>query len=327
MDIYPEVTSEEMEDRKGFVVSKFPVHILYFFIWIPKFGDKRSKCRFIFFVIFTAVIHTFGILSTILHLYGLVTNTIAHFIPAALIYVTLSYPIYLVIHATLFLYSSWNQNKTRKMLKLLDQNGVPYSWTTGNNICSMSCALFAVSAIIARNYSYFQYIYGDERRTLLVYHFVEDEKLRGHLLLVYVLYHGYLFIIYYIFPVYIFYICICLNKLINNLETLLKTMNDKDDTKNESFDAFAKKFNEIVNLVEATDKTYRWNIGWYIAMVVNNIICGLYSSLVFSDCYDTSAIMMPFISDIMGLFLLLVMASSVVSNVRYVFCFSSMNRI
>ena len=32
-------------------------------------------------------------------------------------------------------------------------------------------------------------------------------------------------------------------------------MNDKDDIKNESFNAFAKKFNEIANLVEATDET------------------------------------------------------------------------
>ena len=79
------------------------------------------------FVIFTAVVHTFGILSSILLLYGLVTNTIAHFIPTALIYATVSYSIYLIIHATLLLCSSWNQNKTRKILKLLDQNGVPYS--------------------------------------------------------------------------------------------------------------------------------------------------------------------------------------------------------
>ena len=42
MNIYPEVTCEAVKDKKGYVVSKLLVYVLYLFIWIPKISDKSN---------------------------------------------------------------------------------------------------------------------------------------------------------------------------------------------------------------------------------------------------------------------------------------------
>ena len=316
MVIYPESTTTGRTVTERFVLAKLPVYVLYFSNWIPYKDNKNKSCRNIILAIFTTLIHTLGITCLSLYLYGILTSPFLQLAPTVLHYALISPSLLSTILGILFLCNSWNMGKTIKILNVFDQNGTPYILSKKYKVFMVFSISIVMCTIITRVYSVFLNTLSDDKLLKAVWnHFIKDDTLSYVLAKIGFLYYGYLFIIHYVYPLFISYICFCLNKIIDNLYTLLKAMKDKNETSDEYFNEFAKKFKETANLVAFIDETYRLDIGWYITISISNMICLLYLKFVFVKCYEASVTMVPLIADTSALLILMMMASSVPSNV------------
>ena len=306
------------EDRKRYCFSKTPVYVLYLLNWIHPMLRERNICRYIMATIVTLIIHICGSLLVILEVYGIATSKTAQSMPIPLMYQVCSQPIFLTINSAVFLFISWFREKTKIILKMLDERQTPFCWSANYKFYILGLMCFSFGALSLKvHVNYNNYVEYDARK-IITFHFVDGYIIKNYLAHGFLIYLIYLYSICYMFPVYIAYICICLNNNITTLQCHLSKMKDRSDDVITIFGAFVKQFNDFVSFIEKIDETYRINIGWYIMMLVSIIINSLHSTILFVKCYSIRFQVLSLIIDSISLLLLLLMTSSVYSKVRNV---------
>ena len=315
MRVFPRDSSHTQSKHSGFSLSKFPVYILYLSSWIPFTSYEANKCKFIIHATCILLFHLFGVSLTILRLYGVFTNKMTSFAPFVFIYVSSAPEILRVIQGFLFWYKSWCNRKTQLVLKLLNESADPHLWSTKYKLLIIVITALACMSVTGRTIIYFK---TNDKIEQLIYYFIHSEELQTLLHMACLVCITYLFTLFYMIPAFIVYISISLLIIIKDLKTKLNEIkkNIDDLNANNKFDDTVKRINNFINLIKTIDATYNLDIGWFMLISVNDIICYIYLGIVLRDCSSLIFNICPLVFSSLGLFLLMLVTATVHSKVR-----------
>ena len=316
MKTCPKKDLRKKEFPKELVVSKLPVYTLHLFNWIPPMSLKEKKMLFVVYVVFTTIIHVLGITFISLSIYGIVSSKYAPIIPMPMKHVLLGHPMYLLINAGSFMYRSFCTYDTRNILKVTDER-ISNRWSTTHK--SFMAFLFGFYAMfsVARQHAFYNNVYKDYFRKILIYQYIENQILIDILFTGYYLYTAYLMTFQHLFPLFITYMSICFCTNINSLQQYLEEIKNDAENPNKQFKTFTQKLNETIYYLKTMDEAYRNNIGFFIVMSIIDFINWLYTYIVFHKCYRYDKITIT--AEMLGFLILFIMVSNIHSKVSYTY--------
>ena len=249
-----------------------------------------------------------------LNIYGIVSSKYIPIIPMPVRYILIVHSIYLLINAGLFMYRSFIRNNTRNILNVIDKR-ISNGWTTTHKSFMAFLFCFYVMLSFARQDVYYNSLYKDYFRKILIYHYIENQTLIDILFTGCHLYTAYLMTFHHLFPLFITYLSICFCTNINSLQQCLKELKNNAENPNEQFKTFTQKLSGTIDFLKAMDEAYRNNIGFFIVMSISDFIDWLYTIIVFHKCYPEAHVRI--IIKMLGFLILFIMASSIHSKVSF----------
>ena len=229
MNVYPANDEGQNGVNRRWILSKSSVYMLHMLNWIPPLSKR--KYIFSFLVFFTVTIHICGFILIVVDIGGLASSEVAPVVPAVLAYTFGVEPMYSVIHSVIFLSKSWITIQTANILNAIEEQKLSHMWPIRYKIYSLVMTSYVIWAVI-------NYVYKDELRKAMTYHYIKRESVKNVLFLGDTMYRIYLCTIYYIFPAYIGYLCTCIHVALNHLRHLLEEKKKDNETNKQNFDCF-----------------------------------------------------------------------------------------
>ena len=300
-----------------FSVAKLPVYLLSLSNCILYKTDK--KWIFEAQLILALTVHLGGLALHAVYIFGVASNEALPLIPVILVYVFLASPSYMIINAYLFMLKSFSL-KTSSVLNLLDQRSAPHVWSfkyKGFMVLMMVLAALQFGSLFSVTTAFFK----TDIQYHMVFYFMEDKYQAQIIGRVYQAYTYYLLIYYVTFPAYTSYLCISLNKMINNLQQNMQDIVQKGGNSSiiSEFDCFIKDFDQMVDTVSITNECHSVSIAWFVFLSVSQMVTWLYLEIAVNECSLSENMAFHIVLDIMSVLIVLGLVSSVYSKVQNYF--------